>query len=278
MISHPLMFNADSSLFKNHHQIQWLESPSWHEEMPFIRHGFFARTGGVSQGPYTSLNMGYKRGDDLQKVRANYERVAGVFGLTYNPRSCVGLHQIHSDRVYYVDENWVGSSPAQIQGDGLITKRANVLIGVITADCVPVLLADPTVPMIGVVHAGWRGAAQGIVDRALALMVNQGASYKKIRALVGPAIQQVSYEVGREVYESFPSEIQKVCFQPTQPGHFLFDLPKAVTHQLAQYPLHSIQVFPHNTYTMEDMFFSCRRSSHQGTVFGNHFSGVMIQG
>src|SRR5262249_6097173 len=169
------------------------------EDATGIRHGFFTRQGGVSRGLYASLNCGLGSGDDPEAVRENRHRAIARLGL--ENATLVTLYQIHSPTVVEVTEPW---SPGQApKADGAVTRQAGLALGVLTADCAPVLLADPKARVAGAAHAGWRGAVDGVIEATVAAMVRLGADPSRIRAAVGPCIAQASYEVGPEFHARF---------------------------------------------------------------------------
>jgi hypothetical protein len=228
-----------------------------------IRHGFFTRKGGVSGEPYTSLNCGLGSADDPGNVRENRARAMGRLGLAGDALRTV--FQVHSSRVVTVD----ASSPVEsrFESDGLVTRLPGVALGVLTADCAPVLLADGEAGVIGAAHAGWRGARGGIVEATVAAMVALGARRSRIVAAVGPCIQQTSYEVGPEFRQSFvehePAAVE--LFAPSvRPGHHLFDLSAYVARRVAASAVAAVEVLSYDTCGDAERFFSYRRTTLTG--------------
>ncbi|WP_342630180.1 peptidoglycan editing factor PgeF [Nguyenibacter vanlangensis] len=160
-----------------------------------VPHGFFTRLGGVSQGPYESLNCSTRSGDTPQALAENRRRIATVMGV--RPEYLLGVTQVHGDGVAVVTSPWeAGAAP---QADALVTDRPGVALGVITADCGPVLFAAEDGGVVGAAHAGWRGAVGGVLEATLAAMARLGAPAVTVRAVVGPCIGQQSYEVGADM-------------------------------------------------------------------------------
>ncbi|HUI95311.1 MAG TPA: polyphenol oxidase family protein, partial [Xanthobacteraceae bacterium] len=164
-----------------------------------VRHAFFTRAGGVSQGIYASLNGGVGSNDDRAHVAENRARMAAALGVA--PAALMTPYQIHSADVVVAEAPW--DAAARPRADALVTRVPGLAIGVSTADCGPVLLADPTARVIGAAHAGWRGALAGVTDAAIAAMERLGAVRGRIVAAIGPLIRQPSYEVGAELVEKF---------------------------------------------------------------------------
>src|SRR5690625_585556 len=164
-----------------------------------IRHGFFTREGGVSTGIYASLNGGPGSRDDPEAIAENRRRIARHLGAG----ALVSLHQIHSDRVVTVREPWEAERP---QADAMVTDRPGIALGILTADCAPVLFVDKEARIIGAAHSGWKGAFGGVLEATVEAMLALGASRDRITAVIGPAISQRAYEVGPEFVERFLDE------------------------------------------------------------------------
>ena len=177
-----------------------------------VRHGFFTRQGGVSEGVFASLNCGYSSGDDLRRVEANRARALERLGLA--PASLCTVRQVHGARVVVTHE----PQPKRptVQADGLVADRPGIALGVLSADCAPVLLADPDAGVIGAAHAGWRGALTGVIEATVEAMVERGAVRERTLAAVGPCIAQASYEVGPELLTRFTEDDpgSAALFQP----------------------------------------------------------------
>jgi polyphenol oxidase len=224
-----------------------------------IRHGFFTRAGGVSQGIFASLNCGLGSGDDAAHVAENRRRALAALDLA--PDRLATCHQIHSATVVVVDKSW--RQEDRPRADAMVTTLPQVALGILTADCAPVLFADPEARVIGAAHAGWRGALGGVVEATVAAMQTLGADAKRIRAAVGPAIAQASYEVGPEFPTPFIAadpDAGRFFVAADRPGHFRFDLPAYVAARLRRLGLAAIAVSRDDTAADAARFFSYRRS------------------
>ncbi len=224
---------------------------------PGVRHGFFDRSGGTSQGLYASLNAGRGSGDDRLCVTANRALIARALDL--DPACLVTLYQVHSADVVIVRDGAEGTAKA----DGMVTGEPGLGLGILTADCAPVLLADDKAGVIGAAHAGWGGALRGIIDAVVAAMVSIGARHERIVAVVGPAIALESYEVGPEFHQRFTDD--DVCNEQyfrtaRRSGHFHFDLPAYVLSRLRQSGIRRATWTGGDTCLEDKRFFSYRRS------------------
>lgn len=228
-----------------------------------VRHGFFTREGGVSGGLFASLNCGFGSGDDPARVARNRAIAMDCLGLA--AASLVTCHQVHSADIVTVDEVW--EPRAAPRADGMATRRAGVALGVLAADCAPILFADPEAGVIGAAHGGWRGALAGVAEATVAAMTALGARREQIRAGIGPCIARQSYEVGPEFPERFAAgdPDSRPFFAPAaRPGHFLFDLPGYIEHRLAMLGLAAIERAGGDTVAEEGRFFSYRRACLRG--------------
>ncbi|MFQ6016701.1 MAG: peptidoglycan editing factor PgeF [Kiloniellaceae bacterium] len=246
-------------------------------ELPRIRHAFFGRTGGVSEGPYSSLNCGLGSGDDPAKVAENRARAMARIDLEDD--RLVTAYQVHSDRVAVVDAPWALEDRPKV--DALVTKRPRIALGILTADCAPVLLADAEAGVIGAAHAGWRGALGGVLDCLVAAMADQGARVENLIAGVGPTIGQRSYEVGPEFPQPFLEQGERngefFCPAPRD-GRFLFDLKGYVARRLGAAGVRNVQVLPCDTCAEEPRFFSYRRSRLRGEPdYGRDLSAIYLE-
>ena len=242
-----------------------------------IRHGFFTREGGVSGGIYASLNCGMGSDDDAANVVENKRRAAARLGL--DETALVTLYQVHSARVVRI-ENAAETMRARPEADAMVTDRPGVMLGILTADCAPVLFADPANRIVGAAHAGWRGAVSGIVEETVTAMEALGAERRTIRASVGPCIARVSYQVGPEFPAPFlaESEDNAAFFTPeAEGGHFRFDLLGYVLSRLRQAGLGAVDAVTRDTYAEEELFFSYRRTCHRGEGdYGRGLSAIAI--
>jgi YfiH family protein len=225
-----------------------------------IRHGFLTRQGGVSDGLYASLNCGLGSKDDQDAVVENRARALRQAGL--EPSSLATAYQVHSAKVAVVEEDWNESERPQV--DGLVTRTRGKSLGILTADCVPVLFADPEAGVIGAAHAGWKGAVGGVLQETVASMARLGATRNRIRAAVGPAIAQKSYEVGPEFPQAFIDRDRanaRFFSTATRCRHFMFDLVGYVERELTALGLAAVAVAGNDTCAEEDDFFSYRRTT-----------------
>lgn len=245
--------------------------------LPRVRHGFFTRQGGVSTGIYSSLNCGYGSADDPVKVATNRARVLRQMEL---PKHClVTLYQAHTSRVLYVDRVWDQANAPE--ADAMITKEPGIALGILTADCAPVLLADAEAGVVGAAHAGWRGALSGVLENTVEAMVEEGAAAERIVAVIGPCIAQRSYEVGAEFPERFiaQSEMNAEFFLPSNRlGHYFFDLRAYAQHRLHQVGVEQVRPVRADTCAEEDRFFSYRRSVRRGEAdYGRQLSVIYLE-
>jgi YfiH family protein len=252
-----------------------LQAASLSAFSPTIKHGFFTREGGISDPPLHSLNCALTRGV-LEQGLENRRRISAYFDHPLEYLCC--MQQLHGNQVHVIDSPYDPLDP--VQGDGLITNVPGLILGVLTADCVPILIADPVSPRIAAIHAGWRGLQSGVIEATLERLVQLGSDLRQCIAVTGPCIAGQNYEVGSEVKEAFvsthPERIN--CFQPTAcPSHFLFDLRRCAQNILETYHLKTVEILTEDTYSLADEFFSCRRSFHQGeSMFGNQLSALCI--
>jgi len=241
-----------------------------------VRHAFFTRRGGVSRGIYTSLNCGRGSGDDRAAVDANRARAMAAMDL---PAGVLFTnHQVHSATVITVDE---GADPdVRREADAFVTSQPGIALGVLAADCAPVLFASPADGVIGAAHAGWRGALGGVCEATVDAMIELGARADNIRAAVGPCIGVTSYEVGPE----FPAPFQDQdsangrFFEPAEkPGHFLFDLSGYLVSRLSKMGLGEMFRLDCDTCRDEANFFSYRRSRHRDEPdYGRQLSTITL--
>ncbi len=244
----------------------------------WLRHGFFSRRGGLSQAPFKGLNCGYGSDDDPLRVSENRSLALTRLGVANAP--LMTAYQIHSSDVVTVDEPWPQDQPPK--ADAMVTTRPGLVLGILTADCAPVLFADESSAVIGAAHAGWRGARAGILERCVDAMVAAGARAGSIVAAVGPCIGQKSYEVGPEFVEEFLNEDgdnDKFFVPSTRSGHSLFDLGGYIVQRLAALGLASHEILGHDTCADAENFYSYRRGTLAGTPdYGRLLSAITITG
>lgn len=238
-------------------------------DLPGVVHGFGTRRGGVSGGSFASLNFGVKGGDDPQNVRRNLERLGASVG--FDPDRFYRLSQVHGRRVITVDGSEDPALVSQEQADALVTSTPGVCVGVNTADCVPVLFADPVAGVVAAAHAGWRGIVGGVLQATLAVMENElGCDRARMAAAQGPCAGPCCYEVGQEVAEQFagiPGAVVRV--EGRARAHL--NLPVAVAHLLAQLDIAKAGRPTCCTHHQQELFFSYRRD---GAATGHHLSVI----
>ncbi|MCY1668233.1 peptidoglycan editing factor PgeF [Rhizobium sp. SL86] len=239
-----------------------------------IRHGYFTRQGGVSGGLYASLNVGLGSNDVRRDVLENRRRVAAWFGQPLERLATV--NQVHSPDVVTVDETYAGERPS---ADGLVTKTPGLVLGVLAADCGPILFADPKNRIVGAAHAGWKGAFYGVAENTIEAMLALGAERSEIVACLGPSIAGKSYEVGPEFVDRFLSENPdyRRFFSPSaKPGHAMFDLPALTTERLLKAGIRA-ENLGLDTYPDTGRFFSYRRTTHLAEPdYGRQISAIAI--
>ena len=239
-----------------------------------VRHAFFTRNGGVSQGVYASLNVGLGSKDDPDAVGENRRRCAGHFGQEV----IVTAYQVHSATALVADGDWPAGPP---QADGVVSATAGVVCGALAADCAPVLLADPQARVVAACHAGWRGALTGVVEATVSRMLSLGADANRLRAAIGPCIGPASYEVGVEFLERF------LHFDPANarffsagavPAKRQFDLPGFVRARLTGAGVPACEWIGRDTCADEADFFSNRRAFKRGEDdYGRLMSAIMLE-
>lgn len=229
--------------------------------IPGLRHAFFTRGGGVSDGIYASLNGGLGSGDDPARIAENRRRMAEQVGVL--PEHLLSVHQVHSPDVVVASGPWEGGS--RPRADAMVTRMEGLALGVTTADCGPILLVDPAARVIGAAHAGWKGALTGIVESTVAAMEKLGAERGGTVAAIGPLIRRDSYEVGGEFVERFVEADAEngVFFIPSaRQGHAMFDLAGFIRMRLENAGVSVIDDIGADTYS-DELFFSYRRSVHR---------------
>lgn len=256
-----------------------------------IAHGFFGRRGGTSDGLYTSLNCGYGSGDDRANVLENRRRVVAALGLEAGDPSSARddrpdihtVYQVHGTEAVVLDDpaSWTVLEPPR--ADAVITSLPGIALGILTADCAPVLFAGTQSnghPVVAAAHAGWKGALAGIIGATVDTMVQAGTTPTSIQAVVGPCIAQPSYEVDTRFLEQFLSvDNENVAyFLPGRPGHHHFDLPRFVAGQLKGAGVRSVDIIERDTLSASDDYFSYRRGTLAGSPdYGRQLSAIGIR-
>lgn len=242
-------------------------------QLPAIAHGFFTRDGGVSTGVYAGLNCGPGSRDDAAAVAENRARALAALAPE---GQLVTLAQIHSGTVHVVGPDW--DFGARREGDGLVTALPGVALGILTADCTPVLFADPHARVIGAAHAGWKGAVGGVLEATIAAMEKLGARATRLVAAIGPTISQANYEVGQDLRDRFGEADGRFFASSGRAGHFRFDLPGYVAHRLGKAGVTKVSDLALCTYPPENRLFSYRRATHRGEPdYGRELSAIVLK-
>lgn len=241
-----------------------------------VRHGFFSRRGGVSSGLYAALNCGFGSHDDQDAVVENRARVA--LALETPADRLLTVFQCHSARCITVEATFTRDQAPM--ADAMVTAQRGLALGILTADCAPVLLADAEAGVIGAAHAGWRGARDGILEATVAAMERIGAARARVLAAIGPCISQDHYEVGAEFEADFctRSVASRGYFKPApRAGHFLFDLARYTADRLRGLGIAEASLIGGCTYGAPDDFFSYRRATHRAEPdYGRNISVIML--
>jgi YfiH family protein len=241
-----------------------------------VRHAFFTRQGGVSDGVYASLNGGVGSNDRPDAVHENRARMAAALGVA--PEHLVSVYQIHSPEVVTVETPW--AADARPRADAMVTRSPGIALGISTADCGPVLFADADAGVIGAAHAGWRGAFTGVLERTLDAMEGLGADRSRMAVALGPTIRQANYEVGPEFVARFrdAGAANARFFTPSQrEGHAMFDLPGYIAHRLRAAGVAEIDDLALCTCADPDRFYSYRRMTLRGEPdYGRHINAIAL--
>jgi len=252
-----------------------LESPLL-SAIPGLRHAFFTREGGVSEGIYAGLNGGIGSKDDPAHVTENRCRMAAQMGVA--PRQFLTVFQIHSPDVAVATEPWDANS--RPRADAIVTDKEGLAIGVTTADCGPVLFVDPQARVVGAAHAGWKGAFSGVLESTIMEMEKLGARLNDIVAAIGPLIRQSSYEVGNEFVERFveaDADYSLFFIPATREGHAMFDLAGFIRMRLEKAGVPIIDDLGVDTYS-DQRFYSYRRSVHRSEPdYGRHVHAIALE-
>lgn len=238
--------------------------------LPGIHHGFFGRAGGVSDGDFASLNASRFVGDDLANVTENVHRA--VMALRNGPLPIALAKQVHGVEVALVEDDYdLANRP---EADALVTRRVGIALGILTADCVPVLLADRDAGVIGAVHAGWKGATGEVLARTVETMRSLGARPERVSAAIGPAISAANYEIGEDmaaqIADQFPDAVPFILTKGVKKPHF--DVPGLVENQARALGIGAIETLPICTYAHPDRYFSHRFATHAGIAAGRQIA------
>ncbi len=245
--------------------------------LPLTKHAFFGRTGGVSKGINASLNFNYRGSDDPQNLVKNLNIAAAYYGL---PGSrIIRLRQAHTAKAVYLDR----PSQYQIEADGVVTGQIGLILGITTADCIPVLLADYKNNIVGAAHAGWRGALGGVVENTVKIMIEHGAELGNIAAATGPCLQKENFAVRDDMRDLFmqQSSDNASFFTPIEEGQYLCDLEQYVKHRLNLSGIENVSLSGIDTYADGKLYFSYRRFCHNNKIkqtgdFGIELSTICL--
>lgn len=244
--------------------------------LPGIRHAFFTRNGGVSQGVYDSMNGGVRSNDAPEHVAENRARMALALGVS--PERFITPYQIHSPDVVVAEQPWTADD--RPRADAVVTRVPGLAIGVSTADCGPLLFADSEARVIGAAHAGWRGAFTGVIEATIAAMEKLGASRGNISVALGPTIRQANYEVGPEFVARFvAADIDNTRFftDAEREGHAMFDLTGYIASRIEQAGIVNFEDLGLCTYAEPERFYSFRRATHQSEPdYGRHINAIAL--
>lgn len=243
-----------------------------------VRHAFYTRRGGVSEGIYDSLNCGLGSGDLRDAVIENRRRAMAFLEL---PEAALATNfQIHSPDVIVVDQVWPRDE--RPKADAMVTRAPGIALGILTADCAPILFADTFNGIVGAAHAGWRGALSGVAEATIAAMVKLGAEPLSIQAAIGPCISQASYEVGPEFPAAFLSQDEgnlRFFGLSQRMGHFMFDLGGYLAARLRAIGIAEVEIVARDTCAETEDFFSYRRTTlSQGKDYGRGLSAIALAG
>lgn len=265
--------SADTRWIRNRMSAEFLTADPL--QLPRVKHGFFTRNGGVSTGAFTSLNCSLSGKDDAAAVRENRTRAAAALGLPHH--ALCGLTQVHGKRVVVADDAW--PEDQRPEADAVVTRRAGLVLGIITGDCAPVLFADRATGVIGGAHAGWRGAVGGVLEETVLAMEGLGATRRDIIAVVGPCIHQPSYEVAADLRDAVlardPADARFFA-NGKREGRWQFDLPGYCAARLAALGV-AVSILAHDTLADEARFFSHRRNTlAAGGPIGHQLSAIVM--
>ncbi|MEA3013107.1 MAG: purine-nucleoside/S-methyl-5-thioadenosine phosphorylase / adenosine deaminase [Sphingomonadales bacterium] len=239
-----------------------------------LPHGFLGRRGGVSTGAYAGLNVGLGSDDDRDAIHENRRRAAAAVAPG---AALVTVHQVHSPGALYAAAPW--PDDARPKADAIVTDRPGLVLGILTADCTPVLLADREAGVIGAAHAGWKGAFSGVIESVVAAMAARGARRERIAAAIGPVIARKSYEVDEAFLRRFAEAdpANERFFTPGRAGHHQFDIEAYVLARLAEAGVTRAEALGLDTYADAERFYSYRRATHKSEPsYGRQISLIAL--
>tara|TARA_A100000171_G_scaffold24533_1_gene22810 strand:- start:683 stop:1504 length:822 start_codon:yes stop_codon:yes gene_type:complete len=241
-----------------------------------LRHGFFSRKGGVSDGIHGGLNVGFGSDDDKDRVAENRARAAKSFAVA--PDDLTTVYQVHGTDVAVLDRSL--SRDEAPKADAMVTDRPGIMLGILTADCTPVLFHDPKAGVIGACHSGWRGSYGGVSETTVTAMEKLGASRENIIAAVGPCIARASYEVDaafRDTILGGPEGNEDLFDASSRVGHYMFDLPEYVHRRTIATGIAKVELVARDTLAQEDLFYSYRRTTlRKEPDYGRQLSAIML--
>ena len=237
-----------------------------------IKHGFFNRKGGVSKGIYKSLNCGIGSNDNKKNVLKNLKIVSKNLG--FKIENLILLKQIHSNKIYYIKK----AIYSKLSGDGILTNKSNIALGILTADCAPVFFYDPKKKIIAAAHVGWKGAYKKIVKKIINFYLNNGSNMNDLQIVIGPCIVQKNYEVGIEFKNRFIKQNKKnIKYFKNIKNRIFFSLNDYIKGQLIDLKVKNIEIIKKDTYNGKNNFFSSRRSKKKNHDYGRNISLIMIK-
>ena len=238
-----------------------------------IKHGFFNRAGGVSKGIYKSLNCGLGSNDNINNIRKNIDRVCKKIGC--NKNNLILMSQIHSNIVHKVTK----IPNKKLKGDSLVTNRKGIALGILTADCAPILIYDPVNNLIGAIHAGWRGAYKKIVSNTLKKFKFKGSNFKDLIVVIGPCISKKNYEVKRDFFNKFiTNEQSNKKFFNYKNNKMYFSLSDYIKQNFLNLGVKNVEIIKKDTYKTSNNFFSARKSlKNKLNDYGRNISVIMIK-
>jgi len=241
-----------------------------------IKHGFFNKEGGKSEGIYKSLNCGIGSSDTKKNVRNNLKIVCKK--INCSSKKLILLNQIHSNKFYFISKNFKFNKK-KLKGDALITNVKNIAIGVLTADCVPILIYDKNLKIISAIHTGWKGAYIGVIKKVIEFLVKNGSNAKDLIAVIGPGISQKNYEIQKDFKDKFlKKDKQNKIFFKLIKNKTYFSLNKYIYSQLKKLGVNNLEIINKDTFDPKNNFFSARKSIHnKENDYGRNISIIMIK-
>ena len=239
-----------------------------------VSHCFFNKIGGRSKGIFKSLNCGIGSSDKRKDVKKNIRLACDKLNNSY--KKLILLHQIHSNKFHYIKN--ISSTKEKLVGDALITKQPKIILGILTADCAPVIIYDKKLKIISAIHAGWKGAFKGIIKKVVNYFYKMGSRPEDLIAVIGPCISEKNYEVKKDFKHKFvkKSEKNKIYFSDIKDKSY-FSLNKFVYNELSESKIKNIEIINKDTYNLKNNFFSARRSTHnKENDYGRNITLIMI--